>query len=38
MEHLLDVLSHPYQEPPEGAGYRRPAPPSGEPYRTFCGT
>jgi uncharacterized protein YdiU (UPF0061 family) len=38
MEHLLDVLSHPYQEPPEGAGYRRPAPPSAEPYRTFCGT
>jgi len=38
MENLLDVLSHPYQDPPEGAGYDLPAPPSTQPYRTFCGT
>jgi protein adenylyltransferase len=38
MENLLDVLSHPYQDPPEEAGYHLPAPPSAEPYRTFCGT
>jgi uncharacterized protein YdiU (UPF0061 family) len=38
MENLLDVLSHPYQEPPEEVGYHLPAPPSAEPYRTFCGT
>jgi uncharacterized protein YdiU (UPF0061 family) len=38
MENLLAVLAHPYQDPPEGAGYDLPAPPSAEPYRTFCGT
>jgi len=38
MENLLEVLSHPYQDPPEEAGYHLPAPPSAEPYRTFCGT
>ena len=38
MEKLLEVLSHPYQDPPEEAGYHLPAPPSAEPYRTFCGT
>jgi len=38
MEKLLGVLSHPYQDPPEEAGYHLPAPPSAEPYRTFCGT
>jgi uncharacterized protein YdiU (UPF0061 family) len=38
MENLLAVLSHPYQDPPEGAGYDLPAPPSAQPYRTFCGT
>ena len=38
MEKLLGVLSRPYQDPPEEAGYHLPAPPSAEPYRTFCGT
>ncbi|HSO20876.1 MAG TPA: YdiU family protein, partial [Desulfosarcina sp.] len=38
MEELLDVLSHPYQDPPEQAGYHLPPPPSTLPYRTFCGT
>jgi len=38
MAKLLDVLSHPYQDPPEEGGYHLPAPPSAEPYRTFCGT
>jgi serine/tyrosine/threonine adenylyltransferase len=38
MEKLLGVLSHPYQDPPEQAGYHLPAPPSAQPYRTFCGT
>ena len=38
MEKLLGVLSHPCQDPPEEAGYHLPAPPSAEPYRTFCGT
>ena len=38
MEKLLEVLSHPYQEPPEEGGYHLPAPPSAQPYRTFCGT
>ncbi len=38
MENLLEVLSHPYQEPPEEGGYHLPAPPSAQPYRTFCGT
>ena len=38
MEKLLNVLSHPFQEPPEEGGYHLPAPPSSQPYRTFCGT
>jgi uncharacterized protein YdiU (UPF0061 family) len=38
MENLLAVLAHPYHDPPEGTGYDLPAPPSAEPYRTFCGT
>jgi serine/tyrosine/threonine adenylyltransferase len=38
MGNLLEVLSQPFQDPPEEAGYHLPAPPSGEPYRTFCGT
>jgi uncharacterized protein YdiU (UPF0061 family) len=38
MEKLLDVLSQPYQDPPEQAGYHLPPPPSAEPYRTYCGT
>jgi len=38
MEKLLDILSRPYQDPPEEAGYHLPPPPSAQPYRTFCGT
>jgi uncharacterized protein YdiU (UPF0061 family) len=38
MEKLLGVLSLPYQEPPDQAGYDQPPPPSAQPYRTFCGT
>jgi len=38
MEKLLGVLSQPYQDPPEQAGYQLPAPPSAKPYQTFCGT
>ena len=38
MKKLLGILSRPYQDPPEEAGYHLPAPPSAEPYRTFCGT
>jgi uncharacterized protein YdiU (UPF0061 family) len=38
MENLMEVLSHPYREPPEAAGYHLPPPPSARPYRTFCGT
>ncbi|MFZ0726013.1 MAG: YdiU family protein [Desulfobacterales bacterium] len=38
LEKLLDVLSRPYQDPPEQAGYHLPPPPAAQPYRTFCGT
>jgi len=38
MEKLLEVLSRPFQDLPEGSGYHLPPPPSSEPYRTFCGT
>jgi uncharacterized protein YdiU (UPF0061 family) len=38
MENLMEVLSHPYRNPPEQAGYHLPPPPSAQPYRTFCGT
>ncbi len=38
MKKLLNVLSQPYQDPPEEAGYHLPAPASAQPYRTFCGT
>ena len=38
MDRLLEVLAHPYQDPPQNAGYHRPPPLSPEPYRTFCGT
>jgi uncharacterized protein YdiU (UPF0061 family) len=37
-ERLLQVLSSPYDESPASAAYRSPAPPSDQPYRTFCGT
>jgi uncharacterized protein YdiU (UPF0061 family) len=38
MQRLLEVLSQPYREPPKEGGYHLPAPPSAQPYRTFCGT
>jgi uncharacterized protein YdiU (UPF0061 family) len=38
MEKLLGILSQPYQDPPEQAGYHLPPPASAQPYRTFCGT
>jgi hypothetical protein len=38
MEKLLGVLSQPYQDPPEQAGYRLPPPPWAPPYRTSWGT
>ena len=38
MEKLVGVLSQPYQDPPQQAGYHLPAPPTAKPYRTFCGT
>ncbi|BBO73932.1 UPF0061 protein [Desulfosarcina widdelii] len=38
MEKLLEVLSQPFQNLPEGADYHLPPPPSAKPYRTFCGT
>ena len=38
MEKLLGFLAQPYQDPPEDTGYHLPAPPSAQPYRTFCGT
>jgi serine/tyrosine/threonine adenylyltransferase len=38
MEKLMEVLSHPFEDLPEGSDYRLPPPPSEKPYRTFCGT
>jgi uncharacterized protein YdiU (UPF0061 family) len=38
LEQLLSVLARPYDDTPEQASYRSPAPPSDKPYRTFCGT
>lgn len=35
---LLKALSNPFNESPDNAEYRSPAPPSGSVYRTFCGT
>jgi len=37
-EKLLAVLAVPFEETPENADYRSPAPPSPWPYQTFCGT
>lgn len=37
-EKLLQVLSRPYDDPPEEGGYHLPPEPGGEAYRTFCGT
>src|SRR6056297_303685 len=38
MEKLMEVLSQPFEDPPEAAGYHLPAPPSAQPYQTYCGT
>ena len=38
MDKLLSILSQPYQDPPEKAGFHLPPPPSAQPYQTFCGT
>ncbi len=38
MEKLLEVLSRPFQDPPKEGGYHLPAPPSAQPYQTYCGT
>jgi uncharacterized protein YdiU (UPF0061 family) len=35
---LLAVLSHPFDEVPENETYAVPAPLTGAPYQTFCGT
>jgi uncharacterized protein YdiU (UPF0061 family) len=35
---LLAVLSRPYDDQPGRDAYRRPAPPTDQAYRTFCGT
>ena len=35
---LLTALQAPFTEIEENSAYRAPAPASGEPYRTFCGT
>ena len=37
-ERLLQVLQTPYEETVENVEYRAPAPPSAQPYQTFCGT
>ena len=38
LQRLLSVLARPYDDTPEQTPYRSPAPPSDQPYRTFCGT
>ena len=35
---LLEALANPYEGGPHHDGFREPAPESGEPYQTFCGT
>ena len=35
---LLDVLSRPYDDPPEHGGYSLPPEPAETSYQTFCGT
>jgi serine/tyrosine/threonine adenylyltransferase len=37
-QRLLDVVARPFDERPGLEAYAAPAPPSREPYRTFCGT
>ncbi|GAB4430670.1 MAG: YdiU family protein [Turneriella sp.] len=38
MESLLGALKNPFVESEANLAYRSPAPETGEPYRTFCGT
>lgn len=38
MERLLQALANPYAYTPNQEEYAAPAPPSGCPYRTYCGT
>jgi len=38
LQALLDALQNPFTENEANLTYRAPAPPSAEPYRTFCGT
>jgi uncharacterized protein YdiU (UPF0061 family) len=38
MNRLLEVLSKPYDDPPEPDVYRMPPAPSERVYQTFCGT
>lgn len=38
METLLNVLQHPFDDKPEHAEYKNPAPASDAVYKTFCGT
>ena len=37
-ERLLHVVTHPFDNVRGALRYTEPAPPSAEPYRTFCGT
>jgi uncharacterized protein YdiU (UPF0061 family) len=37
-ERLLQVLARPYDDQPDAASLSEPAPPTTEPYLTFCGT
>ena len=38
MRQLLEVLESPFDDSPEKARFRTPAPQTAEPYQTFCGT
>lgn len=38
LHRLIEVLRDPFTAAPQNIPYRDPAPPAGEPYRTFCGT
>lgn len=38
MLNLLEILANPYEHSAEQAEFCQPAPPSANPYRTFCGT
>lgn len=38
MQSLIETLKNPFVETEANLAYRSPAPETGEPYRTFCGT